>query len=132
MFAAIDMQQHAGQRSSFSPPPMRRTPPALLHQTSANQRLVKPGVADLELMLLAELLMEVPHIEILVWLAIQPEHFFHGLQRHSVTGGFALAPVRHSGIAFLFEALAPAPHCPITNAYDLGRRPPRDLLRHRL
>src|SRR5207237_5113586 len=44
--------------------------------------------------------------------------------------GLALPPVEQTIIAKRLVTLSPAPHLPITNADDLGRLPPRNLLRH--
>src|SRR2546426_8369304 len=47
-----------------------------------------------------------------------------------VSAKLALPPVEQTVIAKLLVTLSPAPHLPITDADDLGRLPPRNLLRH--
>src|ERR1035441_5873716 len=39
-------------------------------------------------------------------------------------------PVKQPSKPELFITLPPAPHLPVADPYDLGRLPPRDLLRH--
>ena len=49
------------------------------HQPSGLQGFLDPRVAELDVMFLSPLLMEVAHAEIEIWISIQPEHL---LNRH--------------------------------------------------
>ena len=72
MLAAIDVQQHARQGTSFSAPPVRPTPPTFLHQPRPLQRLLYLGVAQIDALFLVQLLVELPHAQIEVLLLIHP------------------------------------------------------------
>jgi hypothetical protein len=63
VLAAVDVQQHPRQRSPRAPPPMRPTPLTALHQPGPLQRPLYPGVAQLDPMLLSQLLVKVPYVE---------------------------------------------------------------------
>jgi hypothetical protein len=63
MLAPINMQQHARHRPPFfSTPPMLAALLATRHQGRPLQRLLHPGVAQLDGMLLPKLLVEVPDV----------------------------------------------------------------------
>ena len=51
------------------------------HQPRSLQRLLHPAVAELDLVLAAQLLLEVPHVQIVIALAVQPHHLLHQSQR---------------------------------------------------
>jgi hypothetical protein len=72
--AAIQMQQHARQRTTRSPPAMHPAPPPLGHQSGTLQRQLHPGVAQGNAMLLPQLLVKMAHVEIEILLAIQRQH----------------------------------------------------------
>src|SRR5207253_11494377 len=64
--AAVDVQQHAGQRPPWTPLAMH---PALAppgHQSRPLQCLLHPAVAEFNPMLIAELLMKMPHVQIVI------------------------------------------------------------------
>src|SRR6266567_3803763 len=63
MAAAVQVQQHAGQRASRPPLAMRPTLATFLHQPRSLQRQLHPGVAQRGPVLLPQLLVEVPHVE---------------------------------------------------------------------
>src|SRR5438128_12540590 len=107
--------------SSLSPSP---------HQSGSLQRQLHPGVAQLDLVLVLQLLVEMPHVQIEIPIAIEPQHLLHQRHRHPFRRGLALPPVEQTVIAKLLVTLSPAPHLPITDADDLGRLPPRDPFRH--
>src|SRR5437899_9607976 len=128
--AALDVQQHAAQRPPWTP---LATPPALApprHQSCPLQGLLHPAVAEFDLMLIAELLMKMPHVQIVIAVAIQPQYLLHQRQRHPLRRRLPTPPIKQSVIAELFVTFAPAPHVPVADADDLRCLPPRDLLRH--
>src|SRR5437667_10061663 len=100
------------------------------HQSGTLQRQLHPAVAQLDLMLVLQLLLEMPHVQIEIPIAVEPQHLLHSRHRHPFRRGLALPPVEQTIIAKRLVTLSPAPHLPITNADDLGRLPPRNLLRH--
>jgi hypothetical protein len=67
---------------------------ATRHQARSLQRLLHKRVAQLDLVLVPQLLVEVPDVQIKVGFPVQRQHFFHRLQRHPLAAGFSLSPVR--------------------------------------
>src|SRR5208282_2835078 len=102
----------------------------LRHHPRPLQQPFHPAVADLYLVLLLQLLVKVPNVQIEVLLPIQPQDFLHHRHRHPLGRWLTPPPVKQSSEPELFIALAPAPHLPVADPYDLSRLPPRDLLRH--
>jgi hypothetical protein len=66
VFAAVNVQQHAGHRSPHSPPTMLAPPFAARHQASPLQSLLHPDVAQLDAMFFAQLLMEMPDVQVML------------------------------------------------------------------
>ena len=64
MLAAVDVQQHPRHGPPRPPPPVRPAPVPLRHQAGSLQRLLHPGVAQLDPVLLPQLLVEVPHVQV--------------------------------------------------------------------
>ena len=100
------------------------------HQPRPLQGLLHPGVAEFDLMLLPQLLVKMPHVQIGIALAVQSQNLLHLRQWNPLGRRPAAPPVEQPVIAELLVALPPAPHVPIADADDLGCLPPRDLLRH--
>jgi hypothetical protein len=70
VMAAVDMQHHAWQGTTLTALAVDaslRLPP---HQAGALQCLIHPGVAQADLMLLRQLLVEVAHVQIEVLLPV--------------------------------------------------------------
>src|SRR3989475_2779134 len=128
--AAIDVQHQAGQRPPRTPLAMHSSLAPSPHQSGTLQRQLHPGVAQLDLVLVLQLLLEMPHVQIEIPIAVEPQHLLHPRHRHPFGRGLALPPVEQTVIAKLLVTLSPAPHLPITDADDLGRLPPRDPFRH--
>ena len=84
MLAAIDVQQHARQRPPRSAPPMRARACGGAHQARALQGLLDPAVAQLDVVLLAQLLVKVQNAEIEVLLLVQRQDPLGRLQRNAV------------------------------------------------
>src|SRR5205807_7607919 len=61
--AALDVQQHAGQRPPWTPLAMHPALAPPRHQSCPLQGLLHPAVAEFDLMLIAELLMKMPHVQ---------------------------------------------------------------------
>src|SRR5271169_2773301 len=100
------------------------------HHPRSLQQPFHPAVADRHLVLLLQLLVKVPHVQIEILLPIQPQHFLHHRQRYFLGRRFPTPPVKQSPEPELFIPFMPAPHLPVADPDDLGRLPPRDLLRH--
>src|SRR5437660_11304695 len=81
-------------------------------------------------MVIAELLMKRPTVQIVIAVTIQPQHLLHQRQRHPLRRRLPTPPIKQSVIAEPFVTFAPAPHVPLADADDLRCLPPRDLLRH--
>ena len=64
VFAAIDVQHHPRQRTPLTPLAMHAAPGLALHQAGCLQGLLHPRIAQPDLVFFAELLMEVPHVQI--------------------------------------------------------------------
>src|SRR6266851_5248693 len=74
MAAAIDVQKHAWQHTPGSSFAMHSAFPSSLYQPGSLQGQLHPGVAELNLVLLAQLLVKMPHVQIEILLAIQSQH----------------------------------------------------------
>src|SRR5438045_5498000 len=130
MPAAIDVQQHTWQRAPRSAFAMHPALPPALYQPGSLQGQFHPGVAQCNLVLGAQLLMKMSHVQIEILLPVESQNLFH--QRHGDSLGRRLPPpsIEQPVIAELFVALPPTTHVPLANADDLGRLPPRDPFRH--
>src|ERR1700681_3215752 len=100
------------------------------HQPRPLQGQLHPGVAELDPMFAVQLLVKMPHVQIEIPVAVQSKHLLHHRHRHPFRRGLALSPVEQSVVAELLIPLSPAPHRPIAQTENLGRLPPRDLLRN--
>src|SRR5712671_4347242 len=69
------------------------------------------------------------HVQIEISIAVESEHLLHHSHRHPFRRGLPLPSIKQSVVPALFVALSPAPHRTIAYADDLGRLPPRNLLR---
>ena len=85
------------------------------------QRFLHPGVAQLDPVFFAQLLVEMPDVQIEIHFLIQSQHLLHSGQRDPLVTRLALAPVDQPGIPVRFQPLPPTPHRPIRHADDLGR-----------
>src|SRR5260370_28936408 len=63
MAAAIDVQKHARQRTPGSSFAMHPAFPSPLYQPGSLQGQLHPGVAELNLVLLPQLLVKMPHVQ---------------------------------------------------------------------
>src|SRR5207245_11597365 len=76
------------------------------------------------------LLMKMPHVQIVISVARQPQYLLPQRQRHPLRSRLPTPPIKQSVIAELFVTFAPAPHVPVADSDDLRCLPPRDLPRH--
>src|ERR1700736_1952407 len=111
---------------------MRTALASARHQPRSLQGLLHPGVTQFDPVLGLQLLVKVLHVQIKILFPVQREHFLHRRHRHPATRGLAPPPVQQSVVALFDVALPPPPHVPVADPQNLGRLPPRDLLRHRL
>src|SRR5207244_1582454 len=131
MPAAIDVQQHTRQRtprSAFAMHPAFAPP---FYQPGSLQAQFHSCVAQFNLVLCAQLLMKMPHVQIEILLPIESQNLLHQGQGDSLGRGLPPPSIEQPVIAELFIALAPATHVPVANADDLRCLPPRDPFRHR-
>src|SRR5438046_9176397 len=130
MPAAIDVQQHTWQRAPRSAFAMHPALQPALYQPGSLQGQFHPGVAQCNLVLGAQLLMKMSHVQIEILLPVESQNLFH--QRHGDSLGRRLPPPSSGQprIAELVVPLPPTTHVPLANADDLGRLPPRDPFRH--
>jgi len=128
MRAAINVQQHARQRPARPPAAMRSALAFSRHQSGALQRLLDPAIAELDALLLAQLFMEMAHVEVEILLLIQGEHLFHRLQRHAVIAALAAPLIKQPVVAVVLVGLPFALHIAHAHARDLGRLDPGQLL----
>src|SRR5258708_26219445 len=91
MAAAIDVQKHARQRTPGSSFAMHPAFPSPRYQPGSLQGQLHPGVAELNRVLLPQLLVKMPHVQIEILLAIQSQYLLHLAQRNSF-------PRRGSGV----------------------------------
>src|SRR5216683_2705935 len=106
---------------AFAPP---------LYQPGSLQGQFHPGVAEFNLVLLAELLVKMTHVQIVIALPVQPQNLLDHRQWNPFGRRLSPPPVEQTVIAELFVTFPPAPHVPVADADDLCCLPPRDLLRH--
>jgi len=94
------------------------------------QRFLYPGVAQLNTVLLPQLFVEVPDVQVVVrfpCIARAPSLRF---QRNTLRTRLPPPPVGQAGIAIPFQPASPPAHGPIRHPDDFCCRPPGDLLRH--
>ncbi len=128
--AAVGVQQHTRHSPPLAPPAVHASFARLAHQTCALQRQLHLRVAQIEAVLLAELLMKMAHVQVEMLLPIKPQHLFDKRHRHPLLVWLA-PPIDQPVVAMLFIPLPLAPHRPVADADDLCRLPPADLLCHR-
>ncbi len=100
------------------------------YQPSPLQSLFHPGVAQLNPVLLAQLLVKMLHVQIEIAISIQSQNLLHRGQRDPFGGRLSPPSVEQTVIAVRFVALVPASHRPIADADNLGCLPPGNLLCH--
>lgn len=98
----------------------RRTSPAPCSR-------LDPAVAQLDLVLLAQLLLEMPHVQIEVPLPTQLQHALDRRQRYPLRTRPSPPSVEQPVIAMFLVTLMPTPHLSVADANDLCRLPPRGL-----
>ena len=94
MIAAIDVQQHAGQRTTFTSFTVHSALGLALYQTGRLQRLFDPRVAQADLMVLDELLVKVPHVQIEVFVPVKAQNLFGLLFRNATVTRCTSPPVQ--------------------------------------
>src|ERR1700722_19709158 len=104
--------------------------PSTPHQTRSLQRLLHPGVAQLDAVLGLQLLVEVLHVQIEILLPVECEHLLHRRHRNPPMRRLAPSPVQQPVVPLFLIALPPPPHVPVTDPQDLRRLKPGNLLRH--
>src|SRR5258708_5401341 len=130
--AAVDVQQHPRQRPPLAPFAMHPALAPPRHQPRSLQRLLHPGVAQLDAMLSFQLLVKMLYVHVEILLPVEREYFLHGCQRHPPMRRLPSPPVHQTVVSLFLVALTPAPHVPVADPKDLGRLPPCNLFRHGL
>src|SRR5258708_30137414 len=101
---AADVNQPPGQ-SPPRPPLALHSPLAPpRHQSRALQRQLYPGVAELDLVVALQLLVEMAYVQIEIPIPVESQHLLHLRYRHSFRRRLALPPVEQTVIAKLFVA----------------------------
>src|SRR6266536_2891626 len=131
MPAAIDVQQHTRQRTPRSAFAMHSALAPPLYQPGSLQGQFHPAVAECNLVLGAQLLMKMSHVQIEILLPVESQNLLHQGHGDSLGRGLPSPSIEQPVIAELFVALAPATHVPLANTHDLRCLPPRDPFRHR-
>jgi len=129
--APVDVQQHPRQRPPFPPPPVH---PALAfppHQPCSLQRFLHPRIAQPNLMLLAQLLVKMSHVQIEILLLVQPPAPARPPPAARAWDWLSHPTIQHSLIPMLPIPPMQPPHIPVAHAQNLSCLPPGNLLRHR-
>ena len=96
MGAAVDMQEHPRQGTSRTRLAVRSPFRRPSHQTGRLQRRLHPCVAELDPVLLVQLLDEMLHVEVEIPLPIQTQHSLDLIDRHSLRAGLLRPPVEQA------------------------------------
>src|SRR6202035_579914 len=118
MPAAIDVQKHARQRTPGSSFAMHPAFPSPRYQPGSLQSQLHPGVAELNLVLLAQLLVK------------KSQYVLHLGERTSFRRRGSSSAIEQPVIAKRLVALPPTTHVPLADADDLRRLPPGNPFRH--
>jgi hypothetical protein len=110
-------------------PAVHAAPGLALYQAGCLQRLLDPGIAQPDLVVLAQHLMEVPHVQIEVPVPVQAQNVIRLLLRHSPGTGLPQSPVQQALVAFRLVARPPSPHLQLADTYQLRCLTPLDLAR---
>src|SRR5260370_34228824 len=102
------------------------------HQPRSLQRLLHPGVAQLDAMLSFQLLVKMLYVHVEILLPVEREYFLHGCRAHPPMRRLPSPPVHQTVVSLFLVALTPAPHVPVADPKDLGRLPRCNLFRHGL
>src|SRR6266576_1477307 len=116
MAAAIAVVENDRQRPQRSSLAMHPAFPSPLYQPGSLQGQLHPGVAELNLVLLPQLLVKMPHVQIEIPLAIQFQYLLHLGQGHSFRRGASSSAIEQPVIAKLLVALSATTHVPVTDA----------------
>jgi hypothetical protein len=101
-----------------------------LHQSGALQCLLHPGVAQPDLVLLAQLLVKMTHVQIEIPVPVKPQNLLHLRHRNALAAGCPAPPIHQPVTAVLLVPLSPATHLTVADADDLRRLKPGQLPRH--
>ena len=71
-------------------------------QARSLQRLLHPRVAQLNAMLLLQLLVEMPYVEVVIAFPVQAQYLLAYRQRYPLRAHYPFAPIRQPVIAVLF------------------------------
>ena len=115
------MQHHAGQGAPGSLLAVGRAARRLGHQAGVLERELGPAVAQLEVMVLAQLVVEMLDREAAVALAVQGQHLLHLVDRHPPCRRLAEASIVQAVQTGLVVAITPAAEGPLAHPQDLRR-----------
>src|ERR1700678_4389528 len=108
---------------------MHPTLPLPAHQTRSLQGLLHPAIAQLNLVLRSQLLVEMAYVQIEILLPIQAEQLLDHNQQHPLGTRLSQSAIEQAVISNLLVAPVPSPHLSIGYPDDLGGLPPANLLR---
>src|ERR1019366_7045534 len=98
-----------------------------LHQAGPLESLLHPGVAQSDPVFLAQLLVEMTHVQIEILLSIQFQNLLGLSLRHPLMAGHTPPPVQQSIVATIFIAFSPTTQLTVADADHLCRLPPHNL-----
>ena len=127
MRTSVDVQELAEAGARLAPPPMAAASPLLLHQLRRLQGLFHEAIRHRHPVISPGNLMEVPHVEPRVPLAIQPQHQFHLRRRHAPFRRPQQPSVDQATVPVGLESLPPPPERAGRPAQDLRRPEPMQL-----
>src|SRR4030095_17020125 len=99
-------------RSSFA---MRLTSPSLFDEPSALQHILDPRVTPMNVVLLAELFVEMPDVQVIVLVAVQTQNLFHLQRWRFLPARLPFPFIKQCSKTMGLITIFPAPHRPLTD-----------------
>src|SRR5262249_39060239 len=115
MVAAVDMQHHPGQRLTRSLFAMFGSRSRFLDQPRSLQHIFHPCVAEMDAMLLDQLLVEMQNVEIVISVPVQTHYLIHLFRLNLSPIPLSFASVEKHSHALLLVLRLPSPHCSYTD-----------------
>jgi hypothetical protein len=125
-----DVQLHSRHRPPQSPL-MRASPLQPGHQSGSRQCLLRPCVAQLGAGLILDLLVKLADIQIPIHFPVQPQHPRLSPAEPACHSA-SLCAIRRARVAMFLDLFPPSSDSPVRCSRNLRRRPPGELLHHRL
>src|SRR5262249_27694944 len=100
--AAVDVEQHARLGTADTPLAVDSALALLGHQARSLQRLFDPRIAQVNPVLLYQLLVKMAHVQVVILLPIERQYLLHHRQGHSALTRQAPPPVQKTVITKVF------------------------------